>query len=210
MSACHSPVIARTPSGQLTGSSAPSPGRMSPACMPSSAGVITRPTSPEITSASSAGTGARGCSPASQRNTELIQVDYLLRHQEAPMNPTGPPARAGVAAQLHDAARAARQVAADRETSPPSALPGPAIPGPRTDAPIMPAEPAASQQPSHPLHALSARDLRDYRRDLEQALNGLPAHAPVRDLLHRSLAEVRAEQEARAQTASPPSTDTRQ
>jgi len=129
------------------------------------------------------------------------------------MAPTGRPARAGVAAQLHDAACAARQVAAARETAPPSpppTLPGTAVPGPRKDAPIMPAEPVTSQQPSHPLHALSARELRDYRRDLEQALTGLPAHAPVRDLLHRSLAEVRAEQETRAQTVGPPSTDTRQ
>jgi hypothetical protein len=67
----------------------------------------------------------------------------------------------------------------------------------------VPAQPAPGQQPSHPVHTLTARELREYRRDLEQALNGLPAHAPVRDLLHQHLAEVRAEQDTRAQPSRP-------
>jgi len=67
----------------------------------------------------------------------------------------------------------------------------------------MPAEPGTSQQPSHPLPTLTAAELRDYRRDLEHALNRLLAHAPVRDLLYRQLAAVRAEQESRARGGSP-------
>jgi hypothetical protein len=116
-----------------------------------------------------------------------------------------PAARPGAAAQLRDAARAARQVASGRETGPAPAPPP--TPGPGSAAPIVPAQPVSGQQPSHPVHTLTARELREYRRDLEQALAGLPAHAPVRDLLHRHLAEVRAEQDARAQPASLPSGD---
>jgi hypothetical protein len=125
-----------------------------------------------------------------------------------------PVARAGAAAQLRDAARAARQVAAGRETaqapSPPPAPDGPAAAGPGNAAPTAPTQPATRQQPSHPVHTLTARELREYRRELEQALNCLPARAPVRDLLQRHLAEVRAEQDARAQPASPSGKETAQ
>ena len=68
----------------------------------------------------------------------------------------------------------------------------------------MPAEPVPSQQPRHPVQTLTAPQLRDYRRELEYALKHLPGRAPVRGLLRRQLAEVQAEQDSRAQTASPP------
>jgi len=119
------------------------------------------------------------------------------------MTEPDPAARAVAAAQLHDAACAARQVAAGRETAlAPSPLPeGTTAPG------LGHAQPVLGHQPSHPAHTLTARELRAYQRDLEQALNGLPAHAPVRELLQRNLADVRAEQDARAQPASPPGAD---
>ena len=62
----------------------------------------------------------------------------------------GPAARAGAAAQLHDAARAARQVAADRETAPaPSPPPeDPAAPGPGNAAPIVPDARTKAASPS--------------------------------------------------------------
>jgi len=56
-----------------------------------------------------------------------------------------------------------------------------------------------TDRPSHPVHALTTYELRRYRRALEYSLNGIPAHAPVRELLHTRLAEVLAEEECRAQ-----------
>jgi len=123
------------------------------------------------------------------------------------MNHTDKSAWAGAQEQLHDAARAARQVADGGEPAPPPP-PRPAVPGPSPDAPFMPADPVTSQQPGYPAPALTARQLREYRRDLEHALRVLPAHAPVRDLLRRHLAEVLAEQDSRTQPASPPAPGT--
>ncbi len=125
------------------------------------------------------------------------------------MTRTEPVGWAAARAQLHDAARAARQVADGRHPAPapPSS---PAVPRPRTEAALMPAEPVPSQQPRYPVQALTARQLRAYRRDLEHALKDLPAHAPVRDLLRRQLTEAQAEQDSRARTASPPGTGTGQ
>lgn len=51
--------------------------------------------------------------------------------------------------------------------------------------------------------ALTGPQLRSYRRELEHALKTLPAHAPVRALLGRHLAGVRAEQDTRAAAAAP-------
>ncbi len=51
--------------------------------------------------------------------------------------------------------------------------------------------------------ALTGPQLRSYQRKLEHALKTLPAHAPVRALLSRHLAAVRAEQDTRAATAAP-------
>lgn len=55
-----------------------------------------------------------------------------------------------------------------------------------------------TDKPSHPVHALTTYELRRYRRALEHSLNGIPAHAPARELLHTQLAEVLAEEECRA------------
>jgi hypothetical protein len=54
----------------------------------------------------------------------------------------------------------------------------------------------------HPVPALTTFELRDYRRELERALASLPGHAPVRGLLEGQLAEVQAEQDARAAVRS--------
>jgi hypothetical protein len=86
------------------------------------------------------------------------------------MNHADQPAWARARAQLHDAARGARQVAYDRDTAPARSLPPPsrsAVPGPRQGASLMPTGPATSQQPCRPVHTLTARQLREYRRDLE-------------------------------------------
>jgi hypothetical protein len=58
-------------------------------------------------------------------------------------------------------------------------------------------------QSASSLHALTSRELDDYRRELEHSLNVLAKRAPVRELLHRKLAEVLAEQEARSQLDQP-------
>jgi hypothetical protein len=63
-----------------------------------------------------------------------------------------------------------------------------------------PAEPAVDQPP-HPTHALTTYELRDYRRRLEHAVKGIPADAPVQDLLRRKLDEVLAEQAERERIA---------
>jgi hypothetical protein len=110
---------------------------------------------------------------------------------------------AGVRAQLHDAARAARQVAEDREPVP--VPPGTtAVPRPRQETPVMPADPAASPQPRHRVPARAARQLLEHRRDRDHPLPDLPARAPARDLLARYLAEVRAGQDSRDQATIAP------
>ena len=48
------------------------------------------------------------------------------------------------------------------------------------------------------LHPLTNHELDGYRRELEHSLNVLSQRAPVRELLHKKLAEVLAEQEARS------------
>ena len=53
------------------------------------------------------------------------------------------------------------------------------------------------------LHALTSHELDDYRRELEHSLNVLSQRAPVRELLHKKLAEVLAEQEARSRLDQP-------
>jgi hypothetical protein len=123
------------------------------------------------------------------------------------MNHTDPHDWAGAQAQLHDAARAARQLADDRDTAPAWPLPPPsrpAVPGPRQEAPLLPAGQATRQQPRRPVSTLTARQLREYRRDLEYALTDLPGCAPVRGLLGRRLAAVLAGQDCRAQASGPP------
>ena len=96
------------------------------------------------------------------------------------MTRTEPAGWAGARAQLP---AAARQVADGRHAPvPPSST---AVPRPRTEAALMHAEPARSQQPRHPVQTLTATQLRDYRRELEHALKHLPGRAPVRDLLGR-------------------------
>jgi hypothetical protein len=72
---------------------------------------------------------------------------------------------------------------------------------PKDESP-MPAEPAAVDQPKHPIHALTTYELKDYRRELERAIKGISADAPVQDDLKRRLDEVVAEQEQRQRAAS--------
>ena len=66
----------------------------------------------------------------------------------------------------------------------------------------MQTEPVAVEQPPHPLHALTTYELRDYQRELEHAIKGISADAPVQADLRRRLTEVSAEQEERAKIAS--------
>jgi len=56
--------------------------------------------------------------------------------------------------------------------------------------------------PKHPVSALTTFDLRDYRRDLERAIRGIAADAPVQAGLRRKLGAVIAEQEDRARMAA--------
>ena len=49
-----------------------------------------------------------------------------------------------------------------------------------------------------------SNELARYRRELEHALNRLPGHAPVRELLQQRLAEAMAEQDSRT---TPPASD---
>jgi hypothetical protein len=52
-------------------------------------------------------------------------------------------------------------------------------------------------QTASDLADLTNEELRRYQRELEHSLNGLPANAPVRELVARKLALVMAEGEAR-------------
>jgi hypothetical protein len=63
------------------------------------------------------------------------------------------------------------------------------------------ADPVIVDPPQHPTHALTTYELSRYRRELEHALKELPAHAPVRELLHGKLAEVLAEEDSRIKIA---------
>jgi hypothetical protein len=65
----------------------------------------------------------------------------------------------------------------------------------------MPAEPAAVGPPKHPLYALTTYELKDRRRELERAIKGIAADAPIRADLRRALDAVVAEQEDRARSA---------
>ena len=56
--------------------------------------------------------------------------------------------------------------------------------------------------PKHPVSALTTFELRDYRRDLERAIKGIAADAPVQADLRRKLGAVIAEQEDRARIAA--------
>jgi len=56
--------------------------------------------------------------------------------------------------------------------------------------------------PQHPVSALTTFELRDYRRDLERAIRGIAADAPVQADLRRKLGAVIAEQEDRARMAA--------
>jgi hypothetical protein len=56
--------------------------------------------------------------------------------------------------------------------------------------------------PKHPVSALTTFELRDYRRDLERAIRGIAADAPVQADLRRKLGAVIAEQEDRARIAA--------
>ncbi len=66
----------------------------------------------------------------------------------------------------------------------------------------MTAEAVNVPPPKYPVPAMTTYELRDYRRELEHALKVLPAHVPARELLQGKLAEVVAEQDARARIAS--------
>ena len=58
-------------------------------------------------------------------------------------------------------------------------------------------ESASVPEAAHPLYALATFELSRYRRELEQALAGLPSQAPGRRLLQDKLTLVLAEQESR-------------
>ena len=72
---------------------------------------------------------------------------------------------------------------------------------PASNQPPMPAEPAAVNPPKHPLYALTTYELKDRRRELERAIKGIAADAPIRADLRCALDAVVAEQEDRARSA---------
>ena len=57
-------------------------------------------------------------------------------------------------------------------------------------------------QPPHPLGALTTSELTRYLRQLEHAISGIVADAPVQADLRRKLGEVLAEQQSRASIAA--------
>jgi len=65
----------------------------------------------------------------------------------------------------------------------------------------MPAEPVTVEPLKHPLHALTTYELKDRRHELERAIKGIAAGAPVQAALRRQLDAVIAEQEDRARPA---------
>ncbi len=72
---------------------------------------------------------------------------------------------------------------------------------PARNQPAMPAEPAAVNPPKHPLYALTTYELKDRRRELERAIKGIAADAPIQADVRRALDAVIAEQEDRARSA---------
>jgi hypothetical protein len=72
---------------------------------------------------------------------------------------------------------------------------------PARNQPAMPAGPAAVNPPRHPLYALTTYELRDRRRELEHAIKGIAADAPIQADVRRALDAVIAEQEDRARSA---------
>jgi hypothetical protein len=72
---------------------------------------------------------------------------------------------------------------------------------PARNQPAMPAEPAAVNPPKHPLYALTTYELTDRRRELERAIKGIAADAPIQADVRRALDAVIAEQEDRARSA---------
>ena len=74
--------------------------------------------------------------------------------------------------------------------------------GPRQPATSQAAVPGTVAVPKHPVSALTTFELRDYRRDLERAIRGIAADAPVQADLRRKLGAVIAEQEDRARMAA--------
>ena len=65
----------------------------------------------------------------------------------------------------------------------------------------MPAEPAAVGPPKHPLYVLTTYELKDRRRELERAVKGIAADAPIQADVRRALDAVIAEQEDGARSA---------
>jgi hypothetical protein len=65
----------------------------------------------------------------------------------------------------------------------------------------MPPEPAAVKPARHPLYALTTYELKDRRRELERAIKGIAADAPIQADVRRALDAVIAEQEDRARSA---------
>ncbi len=72
---------------------------------------------------------------------------------------------------------------------------------PARNQPAMPAEPAVVNPPKHPLYALTTYELKDRRRELERAIKGIAADAPIQADVRRALDAVIAEQEDRARSA---------
>ena len=66
---------------------------------------------------------------------------------------------------------------------------------------MPPTEPVTVKPPKHPLHAMTTYQLRDRRRELEHAIKGIAADAPVQADLCRQLDAVLAEHEERARLA---------
>jgi hypothetical protein len=72
---------------------------------------------------------------------------------------------------------------------------------PASNQPAMSVEPAAVGPPKHPLYALTTYELKDRRRELERAIKGIAADAPIQADVRRALDAVIAEQEDRAGSA---------
>jgi len=62
-------------------------------------------------------------------------------------------------------------------------------------------EEAVVGPPKHPLYALTTYELKDRRRELERAIKGIAADAPIQADVRRALDAVIAEQEDRARSA---------
>ena len=62
--------------------------------------------------------------------------------------------------------------------------------------------PDGCPEPPYPLGQMTTSELDRYRRELEHAVNGLPAHATYLPVLRGRLADVTAEQAARDRLAA--------